>query len=76
MSLSDFVESKINDYAQKIVEHKDKTDELALGELTFYMAMRRVAAGHGTTQDLGMMDAVNDTLNHLGLVAAGKTFYK
>jgi hypothetical protein len=76
MSISDFIEGKINDYAEKIVHHSDKADELAMGELTFYMAMRRVAEGHGTTQDLGMMDAINDTLQELGVLEKGKTFYK
>ncbi len=68
-----FVEDKINHYAQMIVDHGDKADELAMGQLTFYMALRRVVKGEATTQDLGMMDAVNDFLQEQGIVNKGET---
>jgi len=70
-----FVAGKINHYANMIVNNKDKADELAIGELNFYMAFRRMIKGEGTTQDKGMMDAINDVLQHKGLVENGKTFY-
>ncbi|NEQ10620.1 MAG: hypothetical protein F6K37_33290 [Moorea sp. SIO4E2] len=76
MNLNDLIEEKLNYYAQKIVSGGSKTDEMAVGEITFYVALRRVVNGKGTRQDVGMMDAINDTLQSLGLVEEGKTFYK
>ena len=51
-------------------------DEFALGEMTFYMALRRVTTGKGTPTDMGMMDAINDTLQTKGIVKPGTTFLK
>lgn len=76
MSLNAFVEDKLNRYAQKIVSGGAITDDLAVGELTFYITLKRALNGAATTQDLGLLDAVNDTLQELGLVQAGETFYK
>ncbi len=76
MNLQQFVEDKINHYAQMIANHKDKADELAMGQLSFYMAFRRVLKGEASTQDLGMMDAINDVLQKKGIVEKGSTFYK
>lgn len=76
MDVQQFVEDKINHYAGMIVNHKDKADELAMGQLSFYMAFRRVLKGEATTQDLGMMDAINDVLQEKGIVEKRTTFYK
>lgn len=76
MGLDQFIEDKINHYAQMIVEHKDKADDLALGELNFYVTLRRVMTGNGSTQDKGMMDAVQDVLKHQGLVEGKAKFYE
>lgn len=62
MDIEQFIENKLNSYAEKIIKGSSKVDELALGEMTFYMALRRVIAGKATPQDLGLMDAINDTL--------------
>ncbi len=75
MELDSFIEDKLNHYAQTIIDGTDRRDEHALGELYFYIALRRVTSGHGTTQDVGMMDAINDTLEKLGLIEPGKKFY-
>ncbi|NEP44893.1 MAG: hypothetical protein F6K35_39005 [Okeania sp. SIO2H7] len=67
-----FVEDKINSYAQRIIDSKDKTDDLALGELTVYMALRRILKGEERrTQDYGMIDAFNDSLQKLGVIKEG-----
>jgi len=76
VNLNDLIEEKLNHYAQKIVSGGNKTDEMAVGEITFYVALRRVVNNQGTLQDMGMMDAINDTLQTLGLIEEGKTFYK
>ena len=76
MSIETFIEEKINKYAALIVKQGERGDDLALGELTFYIALRRVRAGKGTTQDLGLMDAINDTLQELGHLPNNASFYK
>jgi len=75
MDLTNFIEEKLNKYAQKVIESGAKADEHALGELTFYITLRRVISGNATMQDIGMMDAVSDTLQRLGLVESTVAFY-
>ena len=70
------IENKLNTYAQKIVTGGSKVDEHALGEITFYISLRRVLSGKATMQDIGMMDAINDTLQLRGIIGPGKIFYK
>jgi hypothetical protein len=76
MELSQHIEQKLNQYAKSIQDSGAKLDELALGQMFFYMALRRVLTGRATPQDIGLMDAINDTLQVLGLVEPTKTFYK
>ena len=76
MSLIEFIEKKLDDYAEIILSGSEKVDEHALGEMIFYMTMRRVLSEKATMQDIGMLDAVNDTLQELAIVGADKTFYK
>lgn len=76
MSLEKFVEDKINHYAKMIINFSEKGDNLALGELNFYIALRRVLDGSASVQDKGMMDAINDTLQELGILAEKKSFYR
>ncbi|MEK7253776.1 MAG: hypothetical protein AAB316_03465 [Bacteroidota bacterium] len=71
-----YVEAKINHYGNMIVKERDVVDDWALGELNFYVTLRRVLKHEGTKQDLGMMDAINDTLISQGLVKKGEKFYK
>lgn len=76
MNLESFIESKLNHYAKAIAEGSAKVDEHALGEMVFYMSLRRVLSGKATIQDIGMMDAINDTLQEIGILESKKTFYK
>ncbi|NEP84362.1 MAG: hypothetical protein F6K39_43390 [Okeania sp. SIO3B3] len=76
MDINEFIEDKVNSYAEKIKTGSAKIDELALGEMTFYMALRRVIAGKGTPQDIGLMDAINDTLQLKGIINSGSSFLK
>ncbi len=75
-SLKQFVEEKINHYAQSIVTGTDKQDQWALGELQFYMSLRSVINGGNDRVAMGMLDAVNDTLQHLGIISKEQSFYK
>jgi len=76
MTLPQSVEDKFNAHVERIKAGSAKVDEHALGELTFYMALRRVLAGTATPQDLGMMDAINDVLQFKGVVKRGSSFLK
>lgn len=76
MDLAQFIEQKLNGYAEKIKLGTAKMDELALGEMTFFMALRRVPTGKGTPTDMGMRDAINDTLQNKGIIKPGATFPK
>ncbi|MBL7813620.1 MAG: hypothetical protein JNL70_01355 [Saprospiraceae bacterium] len=76
MDISAFIEEKINHYGKLIVTKNDKFDDMALGELTFYISLRRAINGTATTQDLGLLDAVNDTLQELGILGEKQSFYQ
>ncbi len=76
MDLSQQIEDKLNYYAEAIIKGHEKIDEHALGEMTFYMALRRILNGTYTYQDVGLMDAINDTLQELKLIEGTVTFYK
>ena len=76
MDLSQHIEDKLNYYAEAIIKGHEKIDEHALGEMTFYMALRRILNGTFTYQDVGLMDSINDTLQELGLIKPTTTFYK
>lgn len=76
MELAQFIEDKLRGYADQITDESAKVHEHALGEMTFFMALRRVLAKRGTAQDLGMMDAINDTLQEKGIIEKGATFLK
>ncbi len=71
--MKDFIENKINYYADAIIKGSDKRDAHALGELTFYMSIRRVLNSEATPQDLGLVDAINDTLQEAGLISPSET---
>ena len=73
--LRSFVEKKIKYYADMIIKYDGKADELAMGELTFYMAVQRAMTNKATTQDVGMLDAINDFLQEKGIVDKKTTFY-
>jgi len=75
MDQKQFIEDKINHYAQMIIDRSDKFDDMAIGELSFYMSLRRILNGRGTIQDKGMMDAINDFLQEKGIIESNETFY-
>lgn len=72
--MKDFIEKKINQYSNSIIEANNKIDEFAFGELKFYMSLRRMYEGTATIEDKGFMDAINDTLQELEIVDHKETF--
>ena len=70
-----FVEIQINQSAQAIATKKSaRLDDAGFGKLGFYLALRRALNGTTTAQDLGLLDAINDSLQELGLLNGGETF--
>ena len=65
-NLNSFVATKLEETA--VAEH-------ALGRATFYQALNRVLTQTATPQDLGLMEAINETLQTLQLIDAGARFY-
>jgi hypothetical protein len=57
MDLCLFAEDQITHYAREIVAGGPKLDEHAVGEMLFYIAMRRALMSQ-RPQDLSLMDAV------------------
>ncbi|MDI6539537.1 hypothetical protein QMA77_21670 [Pantoea ananatis] len=74
--LKEFADEQINISARRILDKGDKADEIAAGKIDFFIALRSVLSGDLDKRELGLLDAVNDTLQHLGIIESGKTFYK
>ena len=66
----------MNTYALDIIDKGDRFDQLSMGEISFYMSLRSVLKVNATKQDIGLMDAVNDTLQALEIIETNETFYK
>jgi hypothetical protein len=75
--LRSFIDQKINDYSKRIAGKSDSMNELAAGELLFYTSLRSVIDKTAGKKEIGLLDAVNDTLKFLepDKFQAGKTFY-
>lgn len=72
---SAFVETQINLAAQGIVNNKSaKRDDVGFGQLGFYLALRRWLQGKSSAEDIGLFDAVNDSLQALQLLKSGEAF--
>ncbi|EAQ67142.1 hypothetical protein MED121_14484 [Marinomonas sp. MED121] len=76
MPLNELIEDKISQYAQALASGHTKKQEHALGEIGFYLALARIKAKKATAEDIGLFDAINDTLQLQGLIANHQTFYK
>jgi|TARA_B100001079_G_C16377665_1_gene500545 hypothetical protein len=76
MDIIKYTDDNLHKYAQRIAdETSQKIDEHSLGKVQFYMSLRRILEENANFQDIGLMDAINDTLQDLGIVEAKKTFY-
>ena len=74
-----FIDNKINEYAQNILERNDVNDSSALGELKFYISIRNAVKTKtrdindyekASMEDNGLLDALADTLENLGLITS------
>lgn len=75
MELNNWVDEQLTQLGGKIAESGNTIDELSFGKMTFFLSLRRALASDAAPQDVGLLDAVNDTLQQLKLVQPGKTFY-
>jgi hypothetical protein len=70
-----FVEEQVKLAEQKLHTGKSpRLDDVTYGKLGFYLALRRVLEGTSTSEDLGLIEAVNDTLQALRLLDGDETF--
>ncbi|WP_122276247.1 hypothetical protein [Pseudomonas syringae group genomosp. 3] len=70
-----FVEEQIKLAEEILADGKvSKRDDMAEGKLTFFRALHRVLRGEKISQDLGMLDAINDTLQALEVLKSKETF--
>ena len=77
MDLKKYTSDNLHQYAKKISdETSQKIDEHSLGKVKFFMSLRRILDGNANYEDIGLMDAINDTLQELGIIESNKTFYK
>ena len=77
MDIKKYTDENLHKYAQKIADvTSQKIDEHSLGKVQFFMALRRILDGKANYQDIGLVDAINDTLQDLGIVDSKSTFYK
>ena len=53
---------------------KNVSDEIAHAKIGFYLSLRRVLNSKETPADIGFLDAINDTLQALGIIEKNRTF--
>ncbi len=76
MTRSDFsiyIDAVTNETAQNLIDKGDTSDDIAFGKLSFLLALRRAVDKKATAQDLGLLGAINDSLQKLGVLPASKT---
>ncbi|WP_025994122.1 hypothetical protein [Pseudomonas viridiflava] len=72
----DLVNRRINAAAQNIIDKKNtQLDDISYGKLDVLLALRRALMGDATPEDIGMLDAINDALQALGILQAKETFF-
>ncbi|WP_254875955.1 thioredoxin family protein [Pseudomonas viridiflava] len=69
-----FIEEQINLAAQRVITKKSaQLDDIAYGKLGVFLGLRRTLQNDATAQDIGMLDAMNDSLQCLGVLDKGET---
>ena len=73
--LLDFVNKKVRNYGQNIVDRGENNEASALGELQFYISLRNaLEKGHEMSEfvERGLLDAILDTFKFMGIVSKDK----
>jgi hypothetical protein len=74
IELNVFIETELNLLAQRIIDKKNVSDEIAHAKIGFYLSLRRALNSKATPADTGFLDAINDTLQALGIIERNRTF--
>ncbi|WP_095107821.1 hypothetical protein [Pseudomonas sp. Irchel 3E20] len=74
IELNVFIETELNLLARRIIDKKNVSDEIAHAKIGFYLSLRRVLNSKETPADIGFLDAINDTLQALGIIEKNRTF--
>ena len=51
-----------------------KLDDIEFDKLVFFLSVRRALQGGANAEDIGLLDAINDSLQVLGVLDSSKTF--
>lgn len=71
--LEDYLEVKINEKAKVILDEDMIHDGAALGEMQLYFCMRRILNKRATLEDVGVLRAMNNLMQVLGLLSPKET---
>ncbi|RVD77227.1 hypothetical protein [Pseudomonas koreensis] len=71
--LEDYLEVKINEKAKVILDENMVHDGAALGEMQLYFCMRRILNKRATLEDVGVLRAMNNLMQVLGLLSPKET---
>ncbi|WP_445179499.1 hypothetical protein [Pseudomonas sp. McL0111] len=71
--LKDYLENKINEKAQIILNEDMVHDGAALGEMQIYFCFRRILNKKATLEDIGVLHAMNNVLQTLGVLSSKET---
>jgi hypothetical protein len=71
--LSEYLERKINEKAKIIIDKDAVHDGAAFGEMKIYFCLRRILDKKATLEDVGVLHAVNNLLQVLGLLSSKET---
>ena len=71
--LEKFVQVKIDEKANIILNERVTHDDAAFGELRIYSCLRRILNGKANLEDVGVLHAVNDLIQAMGIMAPGES---
>lgn len=71
--LENYLEVKINEKAKIILDEDMVHDGAALGEMQLYFCMRRILNKKATLEDVGVLRAMNNLMQVLGLLSPKET---
>ncbi|WP_409319135.1 hypothetical protein [Pseudomonas sp. KCJK9016] len=71
--LNKFVQAKIDEKANIILDERVRYDDAALGALKIYSGLRRILNNKATLEDMGMLHAVSDLMQALGVISPNET---
>jgi len=73
--LQAFAQAQVDLLKPKAVDTQTASGQRAKGKLLFYEALLAIYAGTQTSEQFGLLDAVNDTVQELGAFASDVTFF-